>query len=59
MSTVEASGLNASVLVLNRHYVAVHVINVRRAFGLLVSAPAIHTDAVARLASRARELTRK
>ena len=30
-----------------------------RAFGLLVSAPAIHTDAVARLASRARELTRK
>ena len=46
MSTVEASGLNASVLVLNRHYVAVHVINVRRAVGLLVNALAevIHIE---------------
>ena len=37
MSTAEVSGLNASVLVLNRHYMAVHVVNVRRAFGLLVN----------------------
>ncbi len=29
------SGLLASVLVLNRYYAAVHVVNVRRAFGLL------------------------
>ena len=28
--------LGASVLVLNRFYMAVHVINVRRAFGLLL-----------------------
>ena len=27
--------LNASVLVLNRGYMAVHIVNVRRAFGLL------------------------
>lgn len=46
MSTVESSGLNASVLVLNRHYMAVHVVNVRRAFGLLVNALAevIHIE---------------
>ncbi|HTU27215.1 MAG TPA: HNH endonuclease [Pirellulales bacterium] len=30
------NGLGASVLVLNRFYLAVHVINVRRAFGLLL-----------------------
>ena len=37
MSSVAALGnpLGASVLVLNRFYMAVHVINVRRAFGLL------------------------
>ncbi len=29
------SGLSCSVLVLNRLYMAVHVVNVRRAFGLL------------------------
>ncbi len=46
MSTVESSGLNASVLVLNRHYMAVHVVNVRRAFGLLVNclAEVIHIE---------------
>jgi len=46
MSSVEASGLNASVLVLNRHYMAVHVVNVRRAFGLLVNclAEVIHIE---------------
>ena len=46
MSTAEASGLNASVLVLNRHYMAVHVVNVRRAFGLLVNrlAEVIHIE---------------
>ena len=30
-----ASGLDANVLVLNRHYMAVHITSVRRAFGLL------------------------
>ena len=42
----EASGLNSSVLVLNRHYMAVHVVNVRRAFGLLVNslAEVIHIE---------------
>jgi 5-methylcytosine-specific restriction endonuclease McrA len=46
MSTVESSGLNASVLVLNRHYLAVHVVNVRRAFSLLVNclAEVIHIE---------------
>lgn len=46
MSTAEASGLNSSVLVLNRHYMAVHVVNVRRAFGLLVNqlAEVIHIE---------------
>jgi 5-methylcytosine-specific restriction endonuclease McrA len=46
MSTVDSSGLNASVLVLNRHYMAVHVVNVRRAFGLLVNclAEVIHIE---------------
>jgi len=46
MSTAESSGMNASVLVLNRHYMAVHVVNVRRAFGLLVNclAEVIHIE---------------
>ncbi len=37
MTTAAAMGnpLGASVLVLNRFYMAVHVVNVRRAFGLL------------------------
>ncbi len=37
MTTTAAHGnpLSASVLVLNRFYMAVHVVNVRRAFGLL------------------------
>jgi 5-methylcytosine-specific restriction endonuclease McrA len=34
-SAAAANPLSASVLVLNRFYMAVHVINVRRAFGLL------------------------
>jgi 5-methylcytosine-specific restriction endonuclease McrA len=40
------SALGASVLVLNRHYLAVHVINVRRAIGLLCRelAEVIHFD---------------
>jgi 5-methylcytosine-specific restriction endonuclease McrA len=43
---MESSGLNASVLVLNRHYMAVHVVGVRRAFGLLVNrlAEVIHIE---------------
>ena len=46
MSVVEASGLNASVLVLNRQYMAVHVVGVRRAFGLLLNelAEVIHIE---------------
>lgn len=46
MSTLEASGLNASVLVLNRQYMAVHVVGVRRAFGLLLNelAEVIHIE---------------
>lgn len=35
MSITATSGLNASVLVLNRSYMAVHVVDVRRAFRLL------------------------
>ncbi|MEM6797883.1 MAG: HNH endonuclease [Planctomycetota bacterium] len=35
MSTAASSALNASVLVLNRQYMAVHVVDVRRAFRLL------------------------
>ncbi|MEQ8849837.1 HNH endonuclease [Botrimarina sp.] len=40
------SGLNASVLVLNRQYMAIHVIDVRRAFGLLLRelAEVIHIE---------------
>jgi len=46
MSTVQSSGLNASVLVLNRQYMAVHVVGVRRAFGLLLNqlAEVIHIE---------------
>ncbi len=46
MSTAEPSALSASVLVLNRQYMAVHVVNVRRAFGLLVNclAEVIHIE---------------
>ncbi|MEN1681465.1 MAG: HNH endonuclease [Planctomycetota bacterium] len=35
MMTAATSGLNASVLVLNRQYMAVHVVDVKRAFRLL------------------------
>lgn len=46
MSTAASSGLSASVLVLNRHYMAVHVVGVRRAFGLLLNqlAEVIHIE---------------
>ncbi len=46
MSIAHASGLNASVLVLNRQYLAVHVVGVRRAFALLVNqlAEVIHIE---------------
>ncbi|MBX3425182.1 MAG: HNH endonuclease [Pirellulales bacterium] len=46
MSTAEPSALSASVLVLNRQYMAVHVVNVRRAFSLLVNclAEVIHIE---------------
>ena len=46
MNNAESSGLGASVLVLNRHYMAVHVVNVRRAFGLLINqlAEVIHIE---------------
>ncbi len=36
MSTSCSTALNASVLLLNRQYVAIHVVDVRRAFGLLL-----------------------
>jgi len=36
MSTAGVGGLNSSVLVLNRSYMAIHVINVRRAFALVL-----------------------
>jgi len=35
MITAEHSGLNSSVLVLNKHYAAIRVVSARRAFGLL------------------------
>jgi 5-methylcytosine-specific restriction endonuclease McrA len=46
MSNAQSSGLNASVLVLNRQYLAVHVVGVRRAFGLLLNqlAEVIHVE---------------
>ncbi len=36
MAATNTNALNASVLVLNRFYIAVHIANVRRAFGLLL-----------------------
>jgi 5-methylcytosine-specific restriction endonuclease McrA len=44
--TVRSDALGASVLVLNRFYMAVHVVGVRRAFGLLLgeSAEVIHRE---------------
>ena len=39
-NSATANGLVSSVLVLNRFYMAVHVVNVRRAFGLLFRAMA-------------------
>ena len=46
MSTAQISGLSASVLVLNRQYMAVHVVSARRAFGLLLNqlAEVIHIE---------------
>jgi 5-methylcytosine-specific restriction endonuclease McrA len=46
MSNFGAAALNSSVLILNRQYMAVHVVNVRRAFGLLVKelAEVIHIE---------------
>ncbi len=46
MSTDQISGLSASVLVLNRQYMAVHVVSARRAFGLLLNqlAEVIHIE---------------
>jgi len=42
----KSEALGASVLVLNRHYVAIHVVGVRRAFGLLLGelAEVIHDE---------------
>lgn len=46
MNTIGTAALNSSVLVLNRQYMAVHVVNVRRAFSLLVKelAEVIHIE---------------
>ncbi len=46
MSTASPAALNASVLVLNRQYLAIHVIDVRRAFALLLRelAEVIHIE---------------
>lgn len=46
MSDAAGTALNSSVLVLNRQYMAVHVIDVRRAFGLLMRelAEVIHIE---------------
>src|SRR5688572_12326048 len=46
MSTATIDPLASSVLVLNRFYVAIHVVNVRRAFGLLCRelAEVIHVE---------------
>lgn len=47
MTGTAAGSLSASVLVLNRSYMAIHVINVRRAFGLVLRdlAEVIHIEA--------------
>jgi 5-methylcytosine-specific restriction endonuclease McrA len=46
MSNIGTAALNSSVLILNRQYMAVHVVNVRRAFSLLVKdlAEVIHIE---------------
>lgn len=46
MSIATQSALNASVLVLNRQYMAIHVVDVKRAFGLLLRqlAEVIHIE---------------
>ncbi|MEM6331107.1 MAG: HNH endonuclease, partial [Planctomycetota bacterium] len=46
MSIAASPVLNSSVLVLNRSYMAVHVVDVRRAFGLLLRelAEVIHIE---------------
>jgi len=46
MESTQASALNSSVLVLNRQYMAIHVIGARRAFGLLLNqlAEVIHIE---------------
>lgn len=46
MSTTGCNALSASVLVLNRQYMAIHVVDVRRAFGLLMRqlAEVIHIE---------------
>jgi len=45
-TAAKSEALSASVLVLNRHYLAIHVIGVRRAFGLLINelAEVIHDE---------------
>ncbi len=46
MSATASPALSASVLLLNRQYMAIHVVNVRRAFGLLLGglAEVIHIE---------------
>ena len=46
MTIATATPLGNSVLVLNRFFMAIHVVNVRRAFGLLVRdlAEVIHVE---------------
>ncbi len=46
MSIATSNALNASVLVLNRQYMAIHVVDVKRAFGLLLRelAEVIHIE---------------
>lgn len=46
MSIASSAALNSSVLVLNRQYMAIHVVDVRRAFGLLMRelAEVIHIE---------------
>lgn len=46
MNAVHTVNLNSSVLILNRNYMAIHVVGVRRAFGLLVRnlAEVIHIE---------------
>lgn len=46
MAMASGAALNASVLVLNRQYMAIHVVDVRRAFGLLLRelAEVIHIE---------------